>query len=352
MAHRKPRVRSGVVRVAVVAALMGLVISPLGAAGKEHARQLETPSVSDLRFGYGAEDRDDEVDFGRGSEPRPTTRAFRVASGEEVRIGVSPAYSFDDARLQAWADFIGSLLHGSELATVSFYFAPPSEIAEACGPHAAACYWALVPPMIFTPGEDVPGLGLTAEAILAHEYGHHVSNSRPNPPWGALLYGTKRWASYVNVCAAVLAGQYFPGDGGEHYALNPSEGLCRGLPSRQPAKTRRPRGTMAPRRPSLLSRCDRRCADRAGRRRSLGGAHQRLISRAVYPGWPESVDVRCLDSSRRNRDSQRASAQGSALPREPDDVDGLRAANDLLHRATRQGLREVRTRRIATLTLR
>src|SRR5688572_30534044 len=112
MAHRKPRARSGVLRVAVVAALMGLVVSPLGAAGKEHARQLETPNASDLRFGYGAEDRDDEGDFGRGSEPRPTTRAFRIASGEEVRIGVSPAYSFDAGRLQAWADFIGSLLHG------------------------------------------------------------------------------------------------------------------------------------------------------------------------------------------------------------------------------------------------
>ena len=226
MAHRKPRVRSGVLGIAVVAALMGLVVSPLGAAGKEHARQLETPNASDLRFGYGAGiDAKAASANDRNDGPRPTTRAFRVASGEEVRIGVSPAYSFDAARLQAWADFIGSLLHGSELGAVSFYFAPPSEIAEACGPHAAACYYASVLPMIFTPGEDLPGL-LTAEAILAHEYGHHVSNSRPNPPWGALFYGTKRWASYVNVCAAVLAGQYFPGDGGEHYALNPSEGFA------------------------------------------------------------------------------------------------------------------------------
>lgn len=224
MGHQEQRARSGVLRVAVVAALIGLVISPLGAAGKEPARQLETPNASDLRFGYGAEHHEDESDFGRGSEPRPTTRAFRVASGEEVRIGVSPAYSFDAARLQAWADFIGSLLHGSELGEVEFYFVPPSEIGESCGAHAAACYW-VSPPMIFTPGEDLPGL-LTAEAILAHEYGHHVSNSRPNPPWGALFYGTKRWASYVNVCAAVLAGQFFPGDGGEHYALNPSEGFA------------------------------------------------------------------------------------------------------------------------------
>ena len=76
------------------------------------------------------------------------------------------------------------------------------------------------------------------------------------------------------------------------------------------------------------------------------------VSRAVYTGWPESVDVRCLDSSRRNRDSQCARAQGNELPREPVDVDGLRAANDLLHRATRQGFRDLRARRVATLTLR
>jgi len=225
MAHRRPRVRSGVLRVAVVAALMGLVISPLGAAGKEPARQLETPNAGDLRFGYGADIDTKAASTNDRDDPLPIARAFRVASGEEVRIGVSPAYSFDDARLQAWADFIGSLLHGSELGEVTFYFVPPSEIAESCGPRAAACYWVAVPPMIFTPGEDLPGL-LTAEAIIAHEYGHHVSNSRPNPPWGALFYGTKRWASYVNVCAAVLAGQFFPGDGGEHYALNPSEGFA------------------------------------------------------------------------------------------------------------------------------
>ena len=223
------RIRSTLLHVGVVGVLVGLIASPLRATGEQPVRrQLEMPTVFDLRFASDVgihattaplDDHNDEP--GPGAMP---TRRYRAASGAEVNIGVSTSYSFDDARIQAWVDFIGSLLHGSELKTVAFYIAPPSEVAEFCGPHAAACYW-VSPSTIVAPGEDLPG-GFTAEAILAHEYGHHVSNSRANPPWGALFYGTKRWASYVDVCAAVVAGQFFPGEGGEHYGLNPTEGFA------------------------------------------------------------------------------------------------------------------------------
>ena len=109
--------------------------------------------------------------------------------------------------------------------------------------------------MIFTPGEDPPGCSRRRRSLP-------TSTATTSPTVGptrhgaALFYGTQRWASYVNVCAAVLAGQFVPGDGGEHYALNPSRALPR--PTASPtSETRRPRGTIAPRRPSLLSRCDR-----------------------------------------------------------------------------------------------
>jgi hypothetical protein len=226
MESKAERIRSVVLRLSL-AALIGLIASLLSAGSEAQvSRQLEMPRVVDLRStAAGIHETDppeDKTDFGRA--PRDTdvgpTRPIRTSSGDTVNIGVSPFYSFDAVRVQAWADFIGSLLHGSELETVSFYIAPPFEVAEFCGPEAAACYW-VSPPTIIAPGEDLPS-GFTAEAIFAHEYGHHVSNSRANPPWGALLYGTKRWASYVDVCAAVIAGQFSPWD----YALNPTEGFA------------------------------------------------------------------------------------------------------------------------------
>jgi hypothetical protein len=61
--------------------------------------------------------------------------------------------------------------------------------------------------------------------VLAHEYGHHVAASRSNPPWAAVDYGPKRWASYEQVCSSARAGRTFPGaEDRERYQLNPGEG--------------------------------------------------------------------------------------------------------------------------------
>ncbi len=64
---------------------------------------------------------------------------------------------------------------------------------------------------------------ITARSIVTHEYGHHLANSRSNDPWPAVDWGTKRWASYENICKRSKSGELFPGDESEHYEFNPGE---------------------------------------------------------------------------------------------------------------------------------
>jgi hypothetical protein len=66
---------------------------------------------------------------------------------------------------------------------------------------------------------------LSAEAVITHEYGHHVAAHRSNAPWLALDWGPKRWASSMQVCANARAGQLAPGaEDPIAYKLNPGEG--------------------------------------------------------------------------------------------------------------------------------
>jgi hypothetical protein len=206
-------------RALFVMTLIAVVAMSTRASTMPPKGEPERPDRSGLRYAVRMVDGSAQE---RPDAPNVTTHVLSGPGGEDIHISVSPYY---EGELGTWTDYIGSLLHGSELSSVWFYILRPSEVAEWCGPRAYACYWPGIPPTIVTPGEDASG-GLTAEALLAHEYGHHVANSRPNPPWGALTYGTKRWASYVNVCAAVLAGQFFPGDEADNYGLNPAEGFA------------------------------------------------------------------------------------------------------------------------------
>ena len=212
-------------RACAVAILVLGVASVTDVAQVGSGRHLEKPVASDLSYAvWPGVDAEAAPAYNR-IDQLPPAEARKASSGEKINLWISPEYSFDETTIEGWVSFIDSLLHGDELDDVLVYLLTPAEIAEFCGPSASACYLPTVPLMIIAPGEDLDN-GLTAEAILAHEYGHHVANSRPNPPWGALFYGTKRWASYVDVCAAVLAGQFFPGDGYEHYDLNPAEGFA------------------------------------------------------------------------------------------------------------------------------
>jgi hypothetical protein len=85
------------------------------------------------------------------------------------------------------------------------------------------CYFSGTGDLITT-GEDTPWS--TVEEVLAHEYGHHVATNRLNDPWPAVVYGTKRWATYEGVCRKTASGVAFPGDEGEHYLQNPGESFA------------------------------------------------------------------------------------------------------------------------------
>jgi hypothetical protein len=151
---------------------------------------------------------------------------YTTPSGEEVTVQISDQYPQNQGIAERWAAFLGNLVHGSELSRLTAYIAPLREVQSICGPEALACY-SPREQALAAPGEDVPGQA-SAEALVAHEYGHHVAANRDNPPWEAVDYGTKRWASYEQICRAARAGRVFPGeeDDPRRYALNPGEGFA------------------------------------------------------------------------------------------------------------------------------
>lgn len=148
---------------------------------------------------------------------------YRVATGESVTIYASNSYPVDAALGQRWADFLATLVHGAELSTVTVLLATPEQISSTCGADAVACYSARGA-QLYAPGED-PGSDLSAEAVITHEYGHHIAANRSNVPWLALDYGPKRWASAIQVCAKARRGVLVPGaEDPVQYTENPGEG--------------------------------------------------------------------------------------------------------------------------------
>jgi hypothetical protein len=158
-----------------------------------------------------------------------TTEAFwggttTASTGERVTIRFSDSYPQDPALQQKWANFLASLLHGPELQAAVLYLAPLREVQLVCGSGALACY-SPQQSLIVAPADNVTA-DVSAESIVMHEYGHHVANSRSDTPWAAIDYGTKRWSSYLNVCALSRSGQLFPGAEDANYRLNPGEAFA------------------------------------------------------------------------------------------------------------------------------
>ena len=141
--------------------------------------------------------------------------------GSTIQINVSDTYPVDPALTQNWATFFGSLVHGRELASLTVDLAPLDEVQSFCGPQALACYDPDTKTIEASPEDQLNAPA--AKEIVTHEYGHHVANNSVNTPFDAEAYGTKRWASYMNICKRSVAGELFPGDEGDNYQENPGE---------------------------------------------------------------------------------------------------------------------------------
>jgi hypothetical protein len=144
--------------------------------------------------------------------------------GSSITIDVSDAIPVDDALPQTWATFFGTLVHGPELSSLHVVLAPIGEVERKCGYGSLACYDPASSTIEASP-DDQPN-SAPARQIISHEYGHHIAHNRSNAPWSADDWGTKRWASYEEICKAVADGWAVPGDEGIDYSLNPGEAFA------------------------------------------------------------------------------------------------------------------------------
>jgi hypothetical protein len=140
-----------------------------------------------------------------------------ASTGETVTVLVSD--SLPTVTPEQWAEFLVQLDHGPEISSVTVRIATLDEVQQLCGARALGCYG---DDQLIAVGETQLD-GTTPEEVVRHEYGHHIAFYRSNPPWDAIDWGPKFWASAVGVCARVQQGSAFPGDEGTHYDQNPGE---------------------------------------------------------------------------------------------------------------------------------
>jgi hypothetical protein len=187
--------------------------------------------------------------------PRPAVPTRDVVWGEQgaasARISASASaqrYSIDDgseatvavevtAACQAScqitdpqrvADFIGTLIHGSEVSLLTVQLDTEFQLGFDCGFGAEACYFSEEDKIVIGGYEEADSQGATFDFVLAHEYGHHLAQHRRMPtPFGrAIDWGTERWASQEHVCQGQRRGRLYPGDEGSHYYEDPGEAFA------------------------------------------------------------------------------------------------------------------------------
>lgn len=151
-------------------------------------------------------------------------------SGETVAISVTTAcrLSCDATDPQPLADFLGTLVHGTEMSLLTVQLDTPSQLEFECGYGALACYYASESKAVISGDDALSPEGATREFVLAHEYGHHLARHRESPPPfpPAIDWGTPRWAGYENVCRRTRGGGLFAGSAGLHYFRDPGEAFA------------------------------------------------------------------------------------------------------------------------------
>jgi hypothetical protein len=168
------------------------------------------------------------IDSGPGirAKAAQATSAYQAPDGTTVQVSFDSAYREDPNVAQSYVNYLGSLPHGSELSKLHLLLAPPDQVKTDCGgvDGVLACYDGRSHEMI-VPGEQVSSdSGVSTAYVVTHEYGHHIATFRSNPPFNALDWGPKYWASYKLICNYVLAGRLAPGAEGTFYRANPGEG--------------------------------------------------------------------------------------------------------------------------------
>jgi hypothetical protein len=220
-AGRSPSARRLVLCAAVV-------VTALTAAAVSQARPLpglKSPSLADIsRASQPIVDTTIRAPSSVGYVPPGYWGGeYTISTGETVTVYASNSYAMDPALEQRWADFLGSLIHGPEISEVTVLLSTADQISRVCGEDAVACY-SPQGSLLYTPGED-PGSDLSSEAVITHEYGHHIAAHRSDAPWSALEWGPKRWSSAIQVCARSRQNELVPGaEDPVNYKVNPGEG--------------------------------------------------------------------------------------------------------------------------------
>ncbi len=161
-----------------------------------------------------------------------SAQRYSIDDGSEATIAVEVTAacqaSCQITDPQRIADFIGTLIHGSEVSLLTVQLDTEYQLGFDCGFGAEACYFSGENKIVIGGYEEADSEGATFEFVLAHEYGHHVAQHRRMPaPFGSAIdWGTERWASVDHVCQGERRGRFYPGDEGTHYYEDPGEAFA------------------------------------------------------------------------------------------------------------------------------
>lgn len=161
-----------------------------------------------------------------------SSQRYSIDDGTEATITVAVTEACAEvcniSDPQRVADFVGTLIHGSEVSLLTVQLDSEYQLGFDCGFGAEACYFSGENKIVIGGYEEADGEGATFDFVLAHEYGHHVAQHREMPPpfGSAIDWGPERWASVEGVCRGQRSGRFYPGDEGTHYFEDPGEAFA------------------------------------------------------------------------------------------------------------------------------